>query len=141
MSCDFPRLLRCSTLGALAAAAVILATGRTIADPGISAAIALLILYGAWQLTRESVDILLEATPRHISLHDVHDRIASLQGVRSVHDLHVWTLTSGVVAMSGHLVVANPDQNQGILEAVQGRMRELGIRHVTVQMERDPTCL
>jgi len=129
------------SVGALAAAAIILATGRTAADPIISALISFLILYGAWQLTRESVDILLEATPRHISLHDVHDRVASLPGVRSVHDLHVWTLTSGVVAMSGHLVVANPDQNQGILEAVQGRMRELGIHHVTVQMERDPTCL
>src|SRR5581483_9745780 len=99
-----------------------------------------LILQGAWRLTRESVDILLEATPSHISLSDVHDRIASLPGVTSVHDLHVWTLTSGVVAMSGHLVVRNPTDNQRILEAVQHRMDRLGIQHVTVQMEKDPTC-
>ena len=128
------------SLGVLLAAGVILATGRTLADPVISVLIGLLILRSAWGLTRESVDILLEATPAHISLPDVHDRIASLPGVTSVHDLHVWTLTSGVVAMSGHLVVANPAANQGILEAVQGRMEDLGIRHVTVQMEKDPTC-
>ncbi len=127
-------------LGALVAAGIILETGRTIADPAISVLIALLILRGAWRLTRESVEILLESTPAHISLPDVHDRIASLPGVTSVHDLHVWTVTSGVVAMSGHLVVANPADNQRILEAVQGRMEDLGIRHVTVQMEKDQTC-
>ncbi|PYO62808.1 MAG: cation transporter [Gemmatimonadetes bacterium] len=127
-------------LGALVAAGIILVTGRTIADPAISVLIALLILRGAWRLTRESVEILLESTPAHISLPDVHGRIASLPGVTSVHDLHVWTVTSGVVAMSGHLVVANPADNQRILEAVQGRMEDLGIRHVTVQMEKDQTC-
>jgi len=127
-------------LGALVAAGIILVTGRTIADPAISILIALLILRGAWRLTRESVEILLESTPAHISLPDVHDRIATLPGVTSVHDLHVWTVTSGVVAMSGHLVVANPADNQRILEAVQGRMEDLGIRHVTVQMEKDQTC-
>ena len=127
-------------LGALVAAGIILVTGRTIADPAISVLIALLILRGASRLTRESVVILLESTPAHISLPDVHGRIASLPGVTSVHDLHVWTVTSGVVAMSGHLVVANPADNQRILEAVQGRMEDLGIRHVTVQMEKDQTC-
>ena len=119
---------------------LLLFAGWTLADPMISLVIALLILRGAWQLTRESVDILLEATPAHISLHDVHDRMASVPGVSSVHDLHVWTLTSGVVAMSGHLVVQNPADNQRILERVQGQMEELGIRHITVQMEKDPTC-
>ena len=127
-------------LGALAAATVILVTGWTTADPLISLLIAVLILRGAWQLTRESVDVLLEATPEHISLSDVHDRIVSLPGVSSVHDLHVWTLTSGVVAMSGHMVVQNPADNQRILELVQDRMEELGIRHITVQMEKDPMC-
>ncbi|PYP33520.1 MAG: cation transporter [Gemmatimonadetes bacterium] len=79
-------------LGALVAAGIILVTGRTIADPAISVLIALLILRGAWRLTRESVEILLESTPAHISLPDVHGRIASLPGVTSVHDLHVWTV-------------------------------------------------
>ncbi|MGE5144951.1 MAG: cation transporter, partial [Acidobacteriota bacterium] len=60
--------------------------------------------------------------------------------VSSVHDLHVWTLTSGVVAMSGHLVVRNPGDNQRILEDAQQGLRALGIHHVTVQMEKDLTC-
>ncbi|OLD34646.1 MAG: hypothetical protein AUI19_03095 [Myxococcales bacterium 13_1_40CM_2_68_15] len=109
-------------------------------DPLISVGIGLLILHGAWRLVKESTDVLLEATPRHISLSEVHDRMASIPGVASVHDLHVWTVTSGVVAMSGHLVVQNPQDNQRVLEAVQQRLGHLGIDHVTVQMERDQTC-
>src|SRR5438128_96632 len=128
-------------LGAIAAGVVILATGWTLADPLISVGIAALILRGAWRLVKESVDILLEATPAHISLPAVHDRLVSVPGVESVHDLHVWTVTSGVVALSGHLVVKNPSDNQPVLEEVQDRMRgEFGIRHVTVQMEQSQTC-
>jgi cobalt-zinc-cadmium efflux system protein len=126
--------------GALAAGAIILATGWVQADPLISVLIAVLILGSAWRLVKESTDILLEAAPAHIALADVHDQIASIPGVASVHDLHVWTVTSGVIAMSGHLVVQNPGDNQRVLEAVQQRLGGLGIRHVTVQMERDPTC-
>ena len=126
--------------GALAAGAVILATGWVQADPLISVLIAVLILGSAWRLVKESTDILLEAAPGHIALADVHDRIASIPGVASVHDLHVWTVTSGVIAMSGHLVVQNPGDNQRVLEAVQERLGAMGIGHVTVQMERDSTC-
>lgn len=128
------------SVGALAAGLVILATGWTLADPVVSALIAVLILVSAWRLVRESVDVLLEATPAHISLPQVHDCLADVRGVRSVHDLHVWTVTSGVIAMSGHLVVADPAQHQRVLEEAQRRMGELGIGHVTVQIERDPTC-
>src|SRR5437773_1888320 len=99
--------------GALAAGAIILGTGWLPADPLISV---------------------------FIALDEVHDRIASIPGVTSVHDLHVWTVTSGVIAMSGHLVVGNPGDNQRVLEAVQERLRDMGIGHVTVQMERDQTC-
>ena len=128
------------SLGALVAGAIILATGWVQADPIISIVISLLILGGAWRLVRESADVLLEAAPAHIALGDVHDCIASVPGVTSVHDLHVWTVTSGVIAMSGHLVVQNPADNQRVLEAVQLRLGAMGIGHVTVQMERDPTC-
>ena len=126
--------------GALAAGAIILATGWVRADSLVSGLIALLILASAWRLVKESTDILLEAAPGHIALGDVHDRIASVPGVTSVHDLHVWTVTSGVIAMSGHLVVRDPRDNQRVLEAVQERLGRLGIAHVTVQLERDPTC-
>ncbi|HYK82873.1 MAG TPA: cation diffusion facilitator family transporter [Gemmatimonadales bacterium] len=128
------------SLGALAAGVVILATGWVRADPLISILIAVLILASAWRLVKESTDILLEAAPTHIPLKEVHERIASIPGVASVHDLHVWTVTSGVIAMSGHLVVQNPAENQRVLEAVQARLAEIGITHVTVQVERDQTC-
>ena len=128
------------SVGALVAGVIILATGWVQADPLISVLISLLILGSAWRLVKESTDVLLEAAPAHIALADVHDRIASIPGVASVHDLHVWTVTSGVIAMSGHLVVQNPADNQRVLEAVQACLGDMGIRHVTVQVERDPTC-
>ena len=128
------------SIGALLAGAIVLATGWTLADPLISVLIGALVLVSAWRLVKESTDVLLEATPRHIALSDVHERIASVPGVDSVHDLHLWTVTSGVVAMSGHVVVKNPSDNQPVLEEVQDRMQALGIHHVTVQVEREPIC-
>jgi cobalt-zinc-cadmium efflux system protein len=128
------------SIGALLAGAIVLAWDWTPADPIISVLIGGLILVSAWRLVQESTDVLLEATPRHIPLSEVHQRIASVPGVESVHDLHLWTVTSGVVAMSGHLVVKNPTDNQPVLEEVQDRMRALGVQHVTVQVEREPTC-
>jgi cobalt-zinc-cadmium efflux system protein len=128
------------SVGALIAGIIVLSAGWVIADALISVLIGGLVLVSAWRLVKESTDVLLEATPRHIALSDVHERIASVPGVESVHDLHLWTVTSGVVAMSGHLVVKNPTDNQPVLEAVQDRMRALGIAHVTVQVEREPTC-
>ncbi len=127
------------SVGALSAGIIIITTGWTLADPLISIAIALLILVGAWRLVGESVDVLLEATPRHISMEDVAGSIASIPGVSDVHDLHVWTVTSGVVAMSGHAVVSGQDKSQGVLELVHSRMRDLGINHVTMQIEQDET--
>lgn len=128
------------SVGALIAGVIVLTSGWMMADPLISVLIGALVLVSAWRLVKESTDVLLEATPRHIALSDVHERIASVPGVESVHDLHLWTVTSGVVAMSGHLVVKNPVDNQPILEAVQVRMRALGIQHVTVQVEKEPIC-
>lgn len=128
------------SFGAVVAGLVILATGWVRVDPLISLFISVLILGSAWRLVKESTDVLLEAAPAHINLSDVHDCMASIPGVASVHDLHVWTVTSGVIAMSGHLVVQNPADNQRVLEAVQQRLGTMGIGHVTVQMERDPTC-
>src|SRR5438034_567169 len=75
-------------------------------------------------------------------LHRGHDHSLNQRGayLHIVSDLHVWTVTSGVIAMSGHLVVQNPADNQRVLEAVQACLGDMGIRHVTVQVERDPTC-
>jgi cobalt-zinc-cadmium efflux system protein len=129
------------SVGAILAGVVILFTGWTPADPIISVLIAMLILGSAWRLVRESVDVLLEGTPPHISMKDVETQIAEITGVTDVHDLHVWTVTSGVVAMSGHVVVPDSGTSQQVLEAAQSRMAGLGIHHITVQIEQDPTCV
>ena len=128
------------SIGVIVAGLVVLATGWSAADALVSFGIGALILVGAWRLVKESVDVLLEATPSHLPLARVHEQMATVAGVSSVHDLHVWTVTSGVVAMSGHLVVSEPAEHQRVLEEVQDRMRRLGIGHVTVQIERETIC-
>jgi cobalt-zinc-cadmium efflux system protein len=128
------------SVGALLAGLVIAFTGWTPADPIVSAGIALLILVSAWRLLRDSVDVLLEATPRHISLGEVERALTTTPGVASVHDLHVWTVTSGMVAMTGHAVLDDPTHAAEVLATVEQRMAELGIHHVTVQLETEPGC-
>ncbi len=125
-------------LGSVAAIAAGLAVrykGWTIADPVASIVMTVLIVRGAWQLVRESVDVLLEAVPPHISLDAVRTAIGNVPGVCSVHDLHVWTVTSGMVAMSVHVVVPSADDHQPALEQVHASMARFGIHHVTVQIE------
>ena len=101
------------SVGALTAAGIIALTGWTVADPLVSVLLSLLILAGAWRLIRESTDILLESVPRHVSLAEVQARLLAVPGVSAVHDLHVWTVTSGMVAMSGHAVVPEPRRPPG----------------------------
>jgi cobalt-zinc-cadmium efflux system protein len=122
--------------GAILAAVVILATGWTPADALISCAVGVLILVGSWRLVRESVDVLLEAVPRDIDLDAVRLAVLSVTGVDAVHDLHVWTLTSGFRAMSGHAVITDPRDHNDIIQAIHASMHEhFGISHVTVQVE------
>jgi len=128
------------SMGALTAAAIIWLTGWTMADPIVSIALSLLILAGAWQLLRESTDILLDAVPRHVALGDVHRRILGVPGVAAVHDLHVWTVVNGVVAMSGHAVVPDLVAHPGVLEGIRTEMAVLGIGHVTMQLEVADEC-
>jgi cobalt-zinc-cadmium efflux system protein len=129
------------SVAALGAALVVTLTGWTLADPIISIALSLLILAGAWRLIRESTDILLEAVPAHVSMAEVQRRMLAVEGVETVHDLHVWTVTSGMVAMSGHAVVPLLDQHPGVLEQIRRAMGGLGIGHVTIQLETRHGCL
>ena len=126
--------------GALAAALVIHFTGWMLADPIISVALALLILVGAWRLVRESTDVLLEAVPRDIAMAEVQRRMLEVTGVRAVHDLHVWTVTSGMVAMSGHAIVPDLAMHPRVLERIREALGELGIGHVTIQLEVRDEC-
>ena len=128
------------SVGALAAAAIIALTGWTPADSIVSIALSLLILHGAWRLIRESTDVLLEAAPSHVSLPEVQRRMLAVPGVSAVHDLHVWTVTTGMVAMSGHAVVPDLVAHPGVLEGIRSEMGQLGIGHVTIQLEVEDGC-
>jgi cobalt-zinc-cadmium efflux system protein len=128
------------SVGALGAAAVIMLTGWTLADPIISIGLALLILVGAWRLLRESTDILLEGVPGHVSMVEVQRRMLGVPGVAGVHDLHVWTVTSGMVAMSGHAIVPELASHPEVLEGIRVEMARLGIAHVTIQLEVQHEC-
>ncbi len=128
------------SVGAVAAGVIMALTGWTPADAVVSAVIALLIALSAVRLLRDGVDVLLEATPRHIPLERVAEELRSIPGVSDVHDLHVWTVTSGVVAMTGHAVIADPGSGREILAAAADRMQRLGIAHVTFQLEPEEKC-
>jgi cobalt-zinc-cadmium efflux system protein len=128
------------SVGALAAAAIIALTGWTVADPLVSILLSILILFGAWRLLRESTDILLEAVPRHIALEEVRQRMLGVGGVSAVHDLHVWTVTSGVVAMSGHAVVPDLSSHPEALARLKPVLAGLGIGHATIQLEVADEC-
>jgi len=128
------------SVGALGAALVVRFTGWTQADPIASVLLSLLILVGAWRLLRESTDILLDAVPRHVSMREVQRRMLAVPGVTGVHDLHVWTVVSGVVAMSGHAIVPDLEAHPGVLDGIRNELSELGIAHVTIQLEVSDGC-
>jgi cobalt-zinc-cadmium efflux system protein len=124
------------SVATLGAALVIRMTGWLVADPIVSVALTLLIARGSWRLVRESVDILLESTPASVPLGSVRAQLVKIPGIESVHDLHVWSVTSGVIAMSVHAIVRDPERHQHVLEHVHDAMQLFGISHVTVQLER-----
>lgn len=128
------------SVGAVAAAGIIALTGWTPADPIVSILLSILILLGAARLLRESTDILLESVPRHVSMAEVQRRMLGVPGVAAVHDLHVWTVTSGMIAMSGHAVVPDLEAHPGVLGGIRGEMSRLGIGHVTIQLEVEHGC-
>ncbi len=127
------------TLGsvqAIVAAALIGAFGWNWADPVASVLIGALVVVSAWRLVKEALDVLMEAVPRGVSLAEVAATINGVAGVRSVHDLHVWTITSGFVALSAHVTVA-PGSDEDVLWRIRGALDErFGIRHSTIQVER-----
>ncbi len=123
------------SVGAILAGVAMFFTGWYYADPLISIVIGLLVLYSGGRLLRDTVEILMEGTPRHIDLAEVERSLLSLSGVVGVHDLHIWTVTSGFLAMSGHLKLSEPDGGC-TLGAATGLLRErFGIVHSTIQIE------
>jgi cobalt-zinc-cadmium efflux system protein len=129
-----------SSVGVLVGAGVMHLTGWYTIDPLISLLISVVIVVGAVKLVRDAVDVLLEAVPSHVDMAAVKDLLVKVQGVRDVHDLHVWTIASGMYALSAHLVVADPMvcNNDEILSAVKHELFDrFGIDHTTIQIESE----
>lgn len=126
------------SVGAIAAALIMLATGWYLADPILSAGIGVLILWSSWQLMRESVDVLMESTPAEVSPRAVRDAMTDVDGVVGVHDLHIWTVTSSLIAMSAHVEVTGERGWPDVLVELARLLRDrFGIHHVTLQPEDD----
>lgn len=127
-----------SSCGVLIAGVILWITGWNAVDPIVAGLIAIVIVVGALRLIREAVDILLEATPAGIGLDDVIRAIATVPGVLEVHDLHIWSITTGLHALSGHVRVSEDahDRQDEMLNRIKETIRDrFGIVHTTVQIE------
>ena len=125
-----------TSIGVIVAGLIMLTTGWYHADPLISAGIGLFILPRTWMLLRDAVGVLLEGTPVDVNLATLREAIKAVSGVADVHDLHVWSLTSGVNAMSVHAVLADHGMHDEVLVAVQKEVTSgFNIAHATVQVE------
>ena len=124
------------SIAVVAAAVAIALTGQTIADPIASAVIGLLILPRTWGLLREALDILLEAAPRGMRLAEVRDHLMRAQGVEDVHDLHAWTITSGMKVASAHVVLREGADPHAVLQELgECLSKDFDVEHSTIQLE------
>ena len=127
------------SVGAMLAGLAVWRFGWTWADPVVSVVIAALIAFSSWRLLRETVDVLMESAPAHVNVAQVRAALADVPGVVAVHDLHVWSIGSGTVALAGHVQVSDattPELRADLLPAVCSMLRErFGIAHSTIQVE------
>lgn len=124
------------SIGVIVAALLMMWKGWRLADPIIGAGIGLFIVPRTWLLLKQVTHILMEGVPPNVDVGILERKLAGIAGVTTVHDLHVWTITSGFDAMSCHLVVSDLSMNRGVLqEARQIMKEEFGIDHVTIQVE------
>ena len=124
------------SVGAIVAGVIITLSGHYAADPVISVLIGLLIIWSSWHLIGEATNVLLEGTPAHINLAAVEDAILKTDGVAEVHDLHVWTITSGRDALSAHVVHAESISQPVLLQELRTKLHDrFGVDHLTLQME------
>lgn len=124
------------SVGTIIAAIIVVTTGWELADAIVGAGIGLFIIPRTWVLLKSAVHILMEGTPPEIDLGLLERRLMAIDGVAAVHDLHVWTLTSGMDAMSGHVVINDMARARETLAAAQAAMKaEFGLSHLTIQIE------
>lgn len=127
-----------TSVGVMIAGVIMLTTGWYYADPLISAAIGLLIFPRTWRLLKEAINVLLEGTPADVDIHELRKSLEQIQGVKNVHDLHVWSLTSSVNAMSAHVVKrADISQNQLLKTLTDTTVENFKISHTTFQIEEE----
>ena len=125
-----------TSIGVILAGLIMLLTDWYLVDPLISTAISLFILPRTWHLLNRSVHVLMEGCPPGIDLEEVMTAMKAVEGVGGVHDLHIWTITSGFDALSGHVVIENLAEGQGVLKRLQELLAEkFGVKHVTIQLE------
>jgi cobalt-zinc-cadmium efflux system protein len=126
------------SLAVVAAGAIVLAGGSEIVDPIVSLLISALILISCWRLIREPFDILMEAAPADLDMEELGTSLCSVEGVRAVHDVHVWTLTPGFPAITAHVVVAQSTDRDLIRRRLEVELgQRFGIEHTTLQMEEE----
>jgi cobalt-zinc-cadmium efflux system protein len=124
------------SIGVVLAGAIVLAGGSSLVDPIVGLAISLLILLSSWRLIKEPVDVLMEAAPAGFDVDAAGAAICEEEGVQSVHDLHVWTVTSGFGALAAHVVVAAECDRDLVRRRLELLLHErFGIDHTTLQME------
>jgi cobalt-zinc-cadmium efflux system protein len=121
---------------ALLAGGLIWAFGWQWADPVASVLISLLVIYSSWSLLREATGVLMESAPPHIDVDQVRYAMAQVPGVLEIHDLHVWTITSGLESLSAHVVVEDARYGCDVLGEIRGELHDrFGLHHVTLQIE------
>lgn len=126
-----------SSVGVIVAAALIWFTGWTWLDPLMSVFIGILIVVSSWRVLKSSLHILVEGVPEHLSIEKIGQNMASVSGVKDVHDLHVWSICSGHVALSAHVITADQKltDGDGIMAELKARLAKFGIEHTTIQFE------
>ncbi|MFB4169777.1 cation diffusion facilitator family transporter [Virgibacillus sp. JSM 102003] len=128
------------SVGAIAAALLIIFFNWGWADPLASVIVAVLVLISGWRVTKDAIHVLMEGTPKNVDLDDIINTMENAEGIKSIHDLHVWSITSGQNALSCHAVVdgnLSVHESQKLLRSIEHVLEHKGVGHVTIQMENN----
>ncbi len=130
-----------ASIGVVIAAVIMMTTGWYMADPVISCLLSVFILIRTWGLLKESIDILMESAPEHVNLQELSDAVLRVENVIAVHDIHVWTITSGMIAMSGHVTITRGTDTEALLDRLKDLLQDdFGITHTTIQLETEKSA-